>query len=150
MHNLNRSALHGIESNVRDIVEKGVTQKEKDYALINACRNNHTKVVKYLLDKGANVNCKDSNQQTPLNHAAYYSRVETVELLMDHGANRYHRNKWNHMIGEVFDPKVKEAMQKKVKAALNGYRTGRSDPLSSTPNKQQEKKGECCNVCSVM
>mmetsp|Transcript_11000 Transcript_11000/g.17205 ORF Transcript_11000/g.17205 Transcript_11000/m.17205 type:complete len:150 (+) Transcript_11000:45-494(+) len=149
MVNLNKYALQGQEAEVREIVEKGVTQREKDYALINACRNNHTKVVKYLLEKGAGVNCQDSNEQTPLNHAAYYSRVETVELLMDHGADKSHRNKWNHIIGDVFDPKVKPAMQKKVKAALNGFRTGRTDPMPITQNKK-EKKDECCAVCSIM
>mmetsp|Transcript_35684 Transcript_35684/g.45423 ORF Transcript_35684/g.45423 Transcript_35684/m.45423 type:complete len:158 (-) Transcript_35684:173-646(-) len=152
--NLNKAALHGNDVVVREHIERGVSQREKDYALINACRNNHTKTVKYLISQGANVNCKDSNNQTPLNHAGYYSRVETVELLMDSGANRYHRNKWNHIIGEVFDPKVKPHMKKKVKSALNGYRSGKSVEQGTNQIKgsEKEKQEECCKpcACSVM
>ena len=63
--------------------------------LICASQNGHLEVVKYLIDKGANIESKDNsnfkylfwNGYTPLMHASKNIHLEVVEYLIDKGAN---------------------------------------------------------------
>jgi len=47
-----------------------------------------------LIDKGAQMEAKDSNGNTPLHFAAANGHLEIVRLLCDHGADVEARNKW--------------------------------------------------------
>ena len=47
----------------------------------------HPEIVKYLLDKGANVNVGDREGLTPLHKAISKKSLEIVKLLLSHGAN---------------------------------------------------------------
>lgn len=55
-------------------------------ALYAAARNGHTKVVAYLLSRGADVNARGVFGATALHWAAINGWVETVELLLSSGA----------------------------------------------------------------
>ena len=46
-----------------------------------------------LIDRGADVNYKDKNGNTPLMIASRYSSIETAKLLIDRGADVNARNK---------------------------------------------------------
>ena len=48
--------------------------------------NGSLKVVKCLIENGANINIRDNNGQTPLYHAADEDKFEIVKYLIDFGA----------------------------------------------------------------
>lgn len=52
--------------------------------------NNHTKVISYLLENGANIEAENTLNQTPLFAAAEYECVEAMQLLIESGANIKH------------------------------------------------------------
>ncbi len=56
-------------------------------ALLNACRQGHTKAAEALIEYGANINQASHQGVTPLMIAALRGNVEIVKLLIDHGAN---------------------------------------------------------------
>lgn len=56
-----------------------------------ACANEHTACVRELLNAGAKVNAARLHE-TPLHHAAKSMRVETIEMLVEFGANIYARD----------------------------------------------------------
>ncbi len=55
--------------------------------LLIAAWSGHLDICRLLIDKGAQVEAKNSNGRTPLHYAAIFGRVEIVCLLCDHGAD---------------------------------------------------------------
>jgi hypothetical protein len=60
--------------------------------LINAARNGHLDTCRLLIDKGAQVNAKDSIGCTPLHLAAWKGHIEVLRPLCDRGADIEARN----------------------------------------------------------
>ena len=66
---------------------------ERDTAIMKACRDcNSTEVVAFLLENGANINDKDTIDQTPLIIAAFNGCRDIVRMLLYAGANIEHKN----------------------------------------------------------
>jgi ankyrin repeat protein len=55
--------------------------------LLAACDGGHIEVVKLLVDKGANLNAKDQNGQTPLMKTAASGQLDIVKILVERGAD---------------------------------------------------------------
>jgi ankyrin repeat protein len=67
--------------------------REKDTAIMKACRDcNTVNVVAFLLENGANINDRDTIDQTPLIIAAFNGCTDIVKMLLDAGANIEHKN----------------------------------------------------------
>ena len=67
--------------------------REKDTAIMKACRDcNNINVVVFLLENGANINIRDTIDQTPLIIAAFNGCRDIVKMLLDAGANIEHKN----------------------------------------------------------
>ena len=67
--------------------------REKDTAIMKACRDcNAVNVVAFLLENGANINDRDTIDQTPLIIAAFNGCTDIVKMLLDSGANIEHKN----------------------------------------------------------
>jgi ankyrin repeat protein len=67
--------------------------REHDTAIMKACRDcNTTNVVAFLLENGANINDKDTIDQTSLIIAAFNGCNDIVRMLLDAGANIEHKN----------------------------------------------------------
>lgn len=58
-----------------------------DVALISAVRDDSKERIRELLEGGANVNCNDEEDATPLMAAAALGRLDVVELLLEWGAD---------------------------------------------------------------
>ena len=56
-------------------------------ALHLAAQFSSASVVKVILKSGADINARDSYQQTPLHYAAQHNNVEVVRMLIERGAN---------------------------------------------------------------
>ena len=52
-----------------------------------AAMGNCTELLRYLLQNGAAVDCRDQNKRTPLFWAAEYDALESVKILLKNGAN---------------------------------------------------------------
>ena len=52
------------------------------YAAMGDC----TELIRFLLQNGAAVDCRDQNKRTPLSWAAEYGALNTVKILLENGA----------------------------------------------------------------
>jgi ankyrin repeat protein len=71
-------------------------EAENNSVLITAAKSGDTNIVQGLLNKGVDVNAKDSNGNTVLMWAAWYGRTNIVKLLLDNGANVNAKNNFGH------------------------------------------------------
>jgi ankyrin repeat protein len=66
-----------------------------DKALLYSATTSNIDVVRFLIDKGANVNARDETGDTPLiNNCEDFGSTEIRELLLRKGANPKLRDKW--------------------------------------------------------
>lgn len=57
--------------------------------LHHACNKNSEKIVKYLISKGADVNCSDENGDKPLHYAAARGVLNILVALLNNGATQH-------------------------------------------------------------
>lgn len=142
---LNKQLLKAVSKNeldeVQRLIESGADIESqagffylRQTPLGIASFNGNLDVVKYLLDKGANVNVLDSARATPLYNAVRYSKsVDIVRLLMQRGADpniedregysalMYARKKKKQYLVRIMEEKVvmPPKPQEKAPEALN-------------------------------
>ncbi|XP_031636939.1 26S proteasome non-ATPase regulatory subunit 10-like [Contarinia nasturtii] len=71
-------------------IEKVANVNAKDWkneTLHGAAENGHTNTLKFLIEKGANVDAKNENKETPLHKAAWNGQTDAVKILLESGAN---------------------------------------------------------------
>ncbi len=71
-----------------------------DPLLFTAALMGHTKVMTYLIEKGADINVRKEDGNTPLHAAAFLGHADAVELLLKNGVNI---NVRNHVGGSAMD-----------------------------------------------
>ncbi|CAF1369255.1 unnamed protein product, partial [Didymodactylos carnosus] len=83
-------------------------------ALYNACRNNDIEQVKTLLTNTSleQLNRIEPNGSTALHAASFLSRGEIVKLLLEQGADRWIKNRYNMTPYEEAKPHIKEIFDK--------------------------------------
>jgi len=64
----------------------GVDFTDDDYIMVQAVRGDDVSLVKYFIDKGANVNAVDPDGESLLGIARYRKYEEMIDLLVKHGA----------------------------------------------------------------
>jgi hypothetical protein len=97
---LNYFCYMGVTSSVKrmlemksiDVEAKQKGEEDGRTCLINAARNGHLDICRLLIDKGAQVNAKDSIGCTPLHLAAWKGHIEILRPLCDRGADIEARN----------------------------------------------------------
>ncbi len=60
--------------------------------LSTAALMGHTEIMTFLLEKGADINVRNGDGNTPLHAAAFLGRADAVELLLEHGVDANVRN----------------------------------------------------------
>ncbi len=76
-----------------------LTQSDKDKYLaedIESSHENKLETIKFLLEKGADVNARGNEGYTPLHLAVGNKDQDLVHLLLEKGANPDLKNKWGH------------------------------------------------------
>ena len=63
-----------------------------DTPLMKAAMHGHVDIVRFLLDRGANIDNRSDIDDTALHYAAYYGHDEIVKLLIERGANLHVRD----------------------------------------------------------
>ncbi len=79
-----------------------------DTRLMEAAYYGHLDICRLLIDKGAQMEIKDSSGSTPLHYAAMEGRIEIVRLLCDHGAHVETRsnNGWRPLHDAAYHGKI--------------------------------------------
>lgn len=92
----NNRVLSAAESGNLDILKRLISA---DSHLVNcrdadnytplhrACYNNHTEVIKYLLENGADISAKSREGWEPLHSAVHWGQTEAAALLIEAGAD---------------------------------------------------------------
>jgi hypothetical protein len=85
------AACKGYISQVERVISANPSQIEaKDSSggtlLHSAAVCGQSKMIEFLMSKGADINSRDTIEQTPLHKAAWYGDVETVAVLLKYGA----------------------------------------------------------------
>ena len=94
-----------IEAGAKRYIENDNGERAIDIALLNSCAENNEKLVLFLIELGANVNCKDPEGKRPLdylNKRAPGNIEKVATILIDRGAlleperlNRFERDNLN-------------------------------------------------------
>ena len=84
-HGMTSSVVRMLEMRSIDVEAKG--DEYGQTCLMTAAYNGHLAICRLLIDKGAQVEAKNSGGRTPLHWAAFQGHVEIVRLLCDHGAD---------------------------------------------------------------
>ncbi len=83
----NEDRLNAIKTLINKQSNIDAIDKNGNTPLFNAVINNNTKIVKYLLDNGADTNIKNFSDKAPLNHAVnIHGNKSIVQMLLEHGA----------------------------------------------------------------
>lgn len=89
---LHAAASRGDIKRVKEIFDNGAFISARNStigmnALMYACRNGHTEVAKFLIEKGAKIDFKDKAGQTALIHAITSKKIDTAKFLIEKGAD---------------------------------------------------------------
>jgi ankyrin repeat protein len=109
--------------NVRVLVDVGkaklnVKNSEGDTPLhIAAARD--TKVVQFLIDRGAHVNIKNTQGETPLHIAAYHGKKENVKILLQNGAIPFVQDSFGRTPADVIEPSNPTQVIRRIRRTLD-------------------------------
>eukprot|EP00833_Pecoramyces_ruminatium_P008856 jgi/Orpsp1_1/1182888/evm.model.c7180000083072.1 len=88
---------------IKNLIKLGIDINNKnrdgDSPLTIVCKNKNIeiiekiKIIKYMLDNGANINIKDRYDLTPLMIACYFNNIKLVKFLIDSNSNINFKNK---------------------------------------------------------
>lgn len=106
------------------LIEKGAHDvSTKDWSLQGALEKCHLNLVNYLIEKGADVNKKDNDGNTPLHCAAKKGNIEVVKYLIGKGARVDIKNGWGetslHIAAQVNQLEAVKAICKSLLRSLN-------------------------------
>src|SRR5262245_25653776 len=140
--NLRQAALKGDLEGVKGLLAKGAevdgASEFGATALMFACDRGHMEVVKLLLERGADVNRKDTTyQSTPISWAAYSGRADVVELLLAWGASG---------AGETLGMAVDRDKMDVVKAVLDSGKATKEELSGALSSAKQSGKQEAVDM----
>lgn len=101
-------------------------------------------ITKLLVNNGVKINVTDKkNGDTPLHIAAKYERVDTIQLLLEKGADTKIRNK----NGQTFVDIIKQSHNMAVRSTLYSLPP---NPETSKATAEQQFCSDFCNICAIL
>jgi len=110
---------------IQECIYNGIFIDEKfdygDTALICSSRDygDKPKVVKFLIDNGANIEERDHEEWTPLFFACFEGHIKIATLLLEEGANINHKNYEGDTILHILTSSIKMTYMDKCKNIFN-------------------------------
>ena len=99
-------------------------------AACQAASSGHVRILELLIKKGININEGDYDKRTPLHVASAANQLETVRVLLDHGANVNPFDRWG-------STPLNDAENKEIEALLLSKGAKRGKKLAYQPIKLQ-------------
>ena len=101
-----KAARNGNFEKVKELVEKKsrlIAEKANngETLLHIAASSGNSKIVAWLISKGADIEIKDNANNTPLTNAISNMNFETVKTLVEKGVNLNNRGLWNRLPIEI-------------------------------------------------
>lgn len=98
-----------------DVVNINVTNVDGLTGLHQACIDDNIKMVKYLIEKGADINCCDNEGWSPLHAASSCGNINICQLLLDYGADPTVVNNDGELASDIADNDlIEELILKKL------------------------------------
>jgi len=76
------------------LTQELIVELNKDWDNPDVSKNVDASKIKYLIERGADVEAKDNNGNTPLHLAVWSNHIETAKLLIERGADLEAKNKY--------------------------------------------------------
>ena len=82
------------------LVNQGADKDEtfgdtQETSLCVAAEKGHLDIIRYLVEKGSDIEKEDSYGWTPIGNAASHGHLESTRYLLEQGANRDKPNEWS-------------------------------------------------------
>lgn len=109
------AALKGDMAAINALIEHGARVNQPGWSALHyAATGPQVQAVRVLLDRGADINAAAPNGNTPLMMATQYGPQESVELLLERGADRARRNARNLQAADIASQVGREALVRKL------------------------------------
>lgn len=130
--------VQSLSENMDNLDDRG---KGATTPLMKASMNGYLNIVQFLVEKGADVNAKDSiNEYTPLHFAATHGHLSVVNYLLEKGANPLSSNKSGELVIDV----ARNNGHNEVADAITNF----INQLSSGDSEQDSYLGEVSKIVS--
>ncbi len=124
----------------KEVVEFLIDKVDKNVcsdALFNTTYNGDIEIARLLLDKGANINVKDNDGDTPLTSVAANGNFELAKVLIDRGADLNAQGNYTPLAAAILNGKielVKLMIDKGANVNINGKMSGPINVAASKGN----------------
>jgi len=127
-------ANDGIETR-KEPAKTGPTLSPLEVEMLQVAARGDNARVKELLDKGVSVNMRGTDRNTPIMEAAYAGHLETVKLLLDHGADLSAKKNDGATPGGLAHGKEVIEMFRNVSALVDASTKGNAQALKDLTDK---------------
>ena len=145
-YSIQRAAKNGDIEGIQRYLDSGVSVDKQGFitreaALHLASRAGHLHVVKFLVEKGANMNIKNKGGANPIHIATWDNHEEIVRFLVESGADVDARNSWGQTPLQYYCGEHQDDITMVRFLIENGADVNRKDDHGRSPLGYAKKRG---------